>query len=847
MATYARLTMFALLSSLEEDLRTVLMTVFDYATCQGIDDSTLFPIQIKEKTEGRFFKKNPLEAPTNSDLIEFLDFQDSIDLIKRNLPILPPNQQAIYIPKLFTQLSRLSPIRNRVVHSRPLEYSDFPTLCDTIEDILIIDKKHESFSLLWDISRKIKKDPGITLSYSIPDYIDIASVTPHNLPLADFDDTGFIGRSDLIQQIVPLLLKSPYPVISILGDGGMGKTSLALKIAYQIVDDGTKPFDTVIWISSKTTQLNTSEIEKISGAIQNSLELFSEVSKQLYDNANDPIQNILEYMENFKILLIIDNLETILDDSVMSFLKRLPRESKVLITSRIGLGSIEYPVKIPPFSNTDSVKLIRNAARVKQIQILQHEPQQKLEDYCTRMNNNPGYIKWFVAAIGTGKSPESILANPSLFLDFCMSNVYNYLSSQSKQVINILHCSRRELTLAEIAFVSNMEIFNLQSAIQQLITTNMVFMGRSDYRETFYGITEFARLYLAKAHPVENTEMRKIKSKFNQLASCKDSDTCDNYRYNIGYIFLRSDHDLAIAIQLKSALKAASIRDLKLASEIIDRAFALSADYFEVHRIRAYIKSLQALSTEAEDEYRAAIELSPNQPHLHYSLGLFTLNSLGNSKEALKHFRKAVELDPNSFDPSYEVARVLMFSRQYDDVNPIFEKFRTYYLTPKQKLLVRYLHMQIEYRKADDAYHIERNFKMGYEHLSNLFTQYESMSQIDRTSDFRKLMDKCEGTLIGLRKIASSIEEQTLIKKLLEGWLSLVGRDRYYQNAIVTQISKYESTGNLLLNNGESLFFKKEWCIDDITFDNIDINKKVLAIKFLHGDKIPSARYIKLE
>lgn len=57
-------------------------------------------------------------------------------------------------------------------------------------------------------------------------------------------------------------------MLGILGDGGISKTALAVKIAYDLVDMGDKcHFELIIWTSAKTTMLTSKGIEDIYAAI----------------------------------------------------------------------------------------------------------------------------------------------------------------------------------------------------------------------------------------------------------------------------------------------------------------------------------------------------------------------------------------------------------------------------------------------------------------------------------------------------------------------------------------------------------------------------------------------------
>lgn len=83
---------------------------------------------------------------------------------------------------------------------------------------------------------KLQTDPAYVLGLTINLVTDPDTAPQHNLPAPDFDETGFFGRRAELDRIKKAI-KGAYPVVSILGDGGIGKTSIALKAAYELLDD----------------------------------------------------------------------------------------------------------------------------------------------------------------------------------------------------------------------------------------------------------------------------------------------------------------------------------------------------------------------------------------------------------------------------------------------------------------------------------------------------------------------------------------------------------------------------------------------------------------------------------
>src|SRR6266496_3960305 len=115
----SRLTCFALLSAVEEDLRTVAAIYLG-----GLDAREVLANAYNASTE-RLARElgKPTDPPTLQDLLPFVDFGESFQLLARNYAHLP-EYDANYLRGAVRHLQRLAPIRNRVAHTRPLDYED---------------------------------------------------------------------------------------------------------------------------------------------------------------------------------------------------------------------------------------------------------------------------------------------------------------------------------------------------------------------------------------------------------------------------------------------------------------------------------------------------------------------------------------------------------------------------------------------------------------------------------------------------------------------------------------------------------------------------------------------------
>lgn len=699
-----RLTAYALLSALEADLRAIAVEFLqDLDIPERVLGTELFALTRQRLTADY----GQVDAPALKELLEYSDLGAVIGLLNRYRATLPPAAASVFAQST-TDLARLAPIRNRVMHARPLHFDDLAVTIDVVEKLRDQDKV--LFKSVVHEYEQISRDPSVVLRQTIPPAPDERTTVAHNLPIPDFDETGFVGRKEVAHQLAQLC-RGPYPVITIVGEGGLGKTALALKVAYDLLDADPCPFDAIVWTSSKTSMLTAQEVVRIDGAIKDSLGMFTDIASQLAGDVIDikePIEEILSYLQTFRILLVLDNLETVLDDRIKNFIGRLPHGSKVLVTSRIGLGAYEYPVKLDKMAEGDAVQLLRALAKVRGVQRLVRMPNPEVARLCERMTYNPGWIKWFVAAAQSGKRPEDILANPRVFLNFCMSNVYEYLTPDSKTVLEVMIGTSASHSQADLAYLADMDPSALQRALQQLLSTNMVTMVSIPSGLTYqsmYEISELARAYLKAHHPIDTKKLQELNRRRQHLILVEQRMMGSNrhHPYDQHNIHMRSRGDIVPAKYLKDALEAARRRKFGEAEKLVENAQRLAPDYYEVYRVQGNIKSMQGHHSLAQTAFEKAVELQPSSAPLRLFFGECLLQ-IGDPKSALEQFRQAEQLDPEDYLIQLEKARSHLFLHEFREARDVLDKLaaRTE-LTLRAKVKVTDTYIQYFIRKAEAA------------------------------------------------------------------------------------------------------------------------------------------------
>lgn len=145
----------------------------------------------------------------------------------------------------------------------------------------------------------------------------------HNLPV---ENTPFVGREAEISNIKALLSDPTCRLVSVVGQGGMGKSTLALQVARQQV---TNYRDGVWYVP--LAPLNSPE--HIPTAVGQALKLS-------FSGQVDPQEQILNYLKDKEMLLLLDNYEHLLPEGASFPISILQNTAdiKLLVTSRARLN-----------------------------------------------------------------------------------------------------------------------------------------------------------------------------------------------------------------------------------------------------------------------------------------------------------------------------------------------------------------------------------------------------------------------------------------------------------------------------------------------------------------------------
>ena len=194
-----------------------------------------------------------------------------------------------------------------------------------------------------------------------------------NLPAPTYSQ--FVMRPQAFADVSDGLQQRSAAVL-IVGLGGNGKTSLAREIAADCLRDGGEAprFESVVWVSDKDRS-GTTNLSTVLDEIARTLE-FPGFTQCEYDEKRREVEHLLKGQ---RVLLVVDNFETITDGALLTWLLRMPEPSKVIITTRENRREFQrggWLVELRGMSEAEAQTFIQQRLRLLKMEAPTRDPGQ---------------------------------------------------------------------------------------------------------------------------------------------------------------------------------------------------------------------------------------------------------------------------------------------------------------------------------------------------------------------------------------------------------------------------------------------------------------------------------------
>lgn len=649
----SRARLFILIDAFEQDLRGLV----EHYLSTAMSDEELYGPELSKLVS----RRNQDSPNDEVSLVHYLDLRPCLDLLLRHKRELSQDISA-ELSSSAQQLDILVPIRHRVMHGRPLGMDD-PDRALTA--LAAFSSRH------WMRTKAaiehLQRDPAWEPAFERRKVANENVL--HNLPEPDYDETGFVGRQDEISRLLSALKTGRDNIITVTGEGGIGKTALALDVAYRLVDSEDNPFEAILWVSLKTEKLTANGVIELNDAIRGIDETVVALGRNLSSDFNGQLDELAESLDGIRCLIIIDNLESAQGDEVIELYEKLPTSIRYLFTSRLGIGQIERRYPLPSLSEPESKLLFKKFSRMRRQKSLAALSEKTLSETLARLRYSPLAIKWYILSAEAGKPPLDTLRSQQELLDFCVRNVFDGLAESSRAVLFILRSLDRGISFEEFAVLTEMSIDELRASTQELTRGALVVVeaetaGAIGAR---LALTATARAFL----PHDNRSgafIEQVMQRERQYKATLQSSIGQGQKLEQAKVVPRDDSDHPAVHLLLTALSFAKASRFEQAMSQVERARVFNPEFSEVYRVKGYIESLQGHNEAAVTELKSALTYAkepwPNAAASYLLADIFA-RRIHSVALALPYAQQAYDRWPSD-ETRFLLGRTLVWSGEHE-------------------------------------------------------------------------------------------------------------------------------------------------------------------------------------
>jgi hypothetical protein len=307
----------------------------------------------------------------------------------------------------------------------------------------------------------------------------------NNLPSTfDHEVTGLIARKDETAELKKRLANPRNNFVALVGPGGTGKTALCLELLRDVALDPASLgwADEIAYVTAKTERLTPTGIEPIVEAAD-SIEsvkqvvagaLLGEDAGGTDEEQSHAFDVARQRLGGRRVLLCIDNLETLLRDHAESFeqmVQDLPAPWRVLVTSRVLVNGANV-LSLGPIKRDGALKLARDYLSIRGVARLAEEQLSSLVEVCDR---NPLAVRLAVDSYAAGADlAVALTQTKERIVEFSYTSLIDHLPSDSEKVLECLFGSAEPRSRSEIGHLLELTPDQVAEAINGLLRTSLV-------------------------------------------------------------------------------------------------------------------------------------------------------------------------------------------------------------------------------------------------------------------------------------------------------------------------------------------------------------------------------------
>lgn len=292
----------------------------------------------------------------------------------------------------------------------------------------------------------------------------------------------YVVRPALEKELKGLLRDDRRPIITLVGRGGIGKTSLSIKVIQELYTESQ--YQAVIWLSARDVDLQFSGPKPVKpavisiedmGRLYSSLVLSEHDRKSKGFNARTFFEGQLEKNDVGACLYVFDNFETTQNPvDVFNWIDAYIRSpNKALITTRLRDFKGDYPLEVSGMEQEEAVSLIDKTAR--SLGISGAITAEYIEKLIKNSEGHPYIIKILLGEFrrtGRAANIEKLLAGNDELLTALFERTYASLTPCAQRALLTLsawNSSVPRIALEAVLMRSTAERREIENGVQAII------------------------------------------------------------------------------------------------------------------------------------------------------------------------------------------------------------------------------------------------------------------------------------------------------------------------------------------------------------------------------------------
>ena len=575
----------------------------------------------------------------------------------------------------------------------------------------------------------------------------------NNLPIADYEyEGGFVGRADDEEKIIKMLKSNMHRVITIAGAGGVGKSALTLKIVNDIIRESIIEYDFIVWVSAKENKLSYLGIEDLEPTLKNYDELLDTIlnvvgfdADSYGENNNKKESDINDLFDACnRVLLIIDNLETITDERIINFILDSHPNVNFIITSRRGLGQVERRYDLKELKEKDAIHLFRIICKEKGLQELQIADESLIRSYVKKVYCYPLAIKWVLGQAALGKDImcviDGINEQSSDISKFCFDQVFSELSLEAKSILYALCLDNEAVPKGVLKYISNLDDISFEDCIHDLLIVSLILPEQKVNKQngeinSYYSLLPLTRGYVK----VELDKNRDIKSKLQERmvtveTTLEEAERAKvQYRFSLSNFGATTEEEKIASMLAQTAYQKYQAGSYLDAVETFKKAVDIAPRFASIYRNWAIIESMESHWAEADALMEKASKLNKDDTQIWLVWGNIKRKS-DKIKEAYNYYEKAYKLSPKDNVVLNSYAQAISRLGDFQRADKLYkEALELVEGIPHNKhLIINYTSIAENLKKWAEALVEDRDYAQATQKIHDALVAIQKVLKIDR-------------------------------------------------------------------------------------------------------------------